>query len=433
MAINFTLSKKVVEDPNASWAARPWKGWDPDAALEEIWENNRGIWQFGSQAEEERIATLSWEGKVVLVAAITGIEEVGRDLQKSGRRRALQGFVLPEGHRVREDLMRHPAPRNRNPVAYHNTSELDAVLASGTGHDSARRTFLLTHNPEKWTWPEGEVESFIANSHVGIPSPDRWSMGTRKQGVLPGDRALLLRQGVEPRGLIASGTFTGGVRQAEHWDGSGRTMPAADVQWEIFLDTSEILPVAVLKKAIPGYPWQPQSSGQKLDTEVATVAWELWEEHTADLRPTTEVPGEQSSTGQGRIMDARQRKALEDAAQHRLETYYRDRGWIVQDVRFDGPYDAIALKDGQTRYLEAKGTTSHGAIVTVTGGEVAHARHHPGECVIGILSGLTFTEEGELDETGAKFVLREWNPMEEDLRAMEYQWSATHTTPLRSE
>lgn len=210
-------------------------------------------------------------------------------------------------------------------------------------------------------------------------------------------------------------------------------MPAADVQWEVFLDTAELLPVTVLKNATPGYPWQPQSSGQKLDTEVATVAWELWEDHTAALRPTTEVDGKQASPGQGRIMDARQRKALEDAAQHHLETYYRARGWQVQDVRFDGPYDAIAFKDGQTRYLEAKGTMSHGAIVTVTAGEVAHARQHPGECVIGILSGLSFTDDGELDETGANFVLREWNPVEEDLRAMEYQWSATGTTPLRSE
>lgn len=103
-----------------------------------------------------------------------------------------------------------------------------------------------------------------------------------------------------------------------------------------------------------------------------------------------------------------------------------------QGFRESGRWGSLH-KDGQTRYLEAKGTKSHGAIVTVTAGEVAHARQHPGECVIGILSGLKFTEDGELDESGAKFVLREWNPVEEDLRAMEFQWSATRTTPLRSE
>lgn len=283
MAINFTLSKKDVENPNESWEGRPWHGWTQEAEPEQLWENNRGIWKFAAaKAEGERIATLSWDGEVVLVAAITGIEHAGPEFQKSGPRRAVRGFVLPEGHPVREALMGHRLPGHRNPVAYYDTSELDPLL-------------------------------------------------------------------------------------------------------------------------------------------------------TAALRSTTEVDGEQASTGQGRITDARQRKAIEDAAQRRLESHYRDRGWEVQDVRFDGPYDAIARKNGQTRYLEAKGTTSNGAFVTVTAGEVDHARQHPGECVIGILSGLKFNEDGELDETGAEFVLREWNPVEEDLRAMEYQWSASRTTPLLSE
>lgn len=434
MAINFALFKKLDEDPEESWEGRPWHGWTPDAELEQLWENNRGIWKFAAaKADEERIATLSWQGEIVLVAAITGIEEAGPKFQKNGPRRALHGFVLPEGHTVREALMGHSLPPHRNPVTYHDTSELDAVLAAETGDTPARRTFLLTHNPEKWSWPEGELETFIANSHAGIPSPDRWSTGTRKRGVRPGDRALLLRQGVEPRGLIASGTFTSEIHEVDHWDGSGRTMPAAAVQWDAFLEPAELLPLTVLREATPGYPWQPQSSGQMLEKQVADVACTLWEEHTADLRPMTEMLGEQTSTGQGRVMDARQRKAIEDAAQRRLETHYRDRGWEVQDVRFDGPYDAIARRNGQTRYLEAKGTKSSGEVVTVTAGEVAHARQHPGESVIGILSDLRFTEDGKLDESRAEFVLRQWNPEEEDLRAMEYQWSATRTTPLRSE
>jgi hypothetical protein len=119
-------------------------------------------------------------------------------------------------------------------------------------------------------------------------------------------------------------------------------MGAADVQWEVFLDTAELLPEAVLQEATPGYLWHPQGSGQMLRPEVADTAWALWEEHTADLRPATAPPQDSGSTGQGRVLDPVRRKALEDAAQHRLETYYRDRGWDVEDVRFEGPYDAIA-------------------------------------------------------------------------------------------
>ena len=111
MAINFALFKKLDEDPEESWEGRPWHGWTPDAELEQLWENNRGIWKFAAaKADEERIATLSWQGEIVLVAAITGIEEAGPKFQKNGPRRALHGFVPPEGHTVREALMGHSLP-----------------------------------------------------------------------------------------------------------------------------------------------------------------------------------------------------------------------------------------------------------------------------------------------------------------------------------
>ena len=277
MAINFKLFDQKILDPKESWAGRPWQGWAPEAALEEVWEYNRGIWRFGDRIEDERIATFSWRGEVVLVAAITGIEDVGPQFWKNGqRRRALRGFVLPEGHRVHDALMGAERPRNRAALTYHPTPDLDEVLA-------------------------------------------------------------------------------------------------------------------------------------------------------------TDEPLSPDSEGQGRVLDPQRRKALEDAAQSRLETYYRDRGWEVADVRFDGPYDAIARKNGQTRYLEAKGTQSNGASVTVTSGEVHHARRHPGQCVIGILSGLRFTEDGELDDKDARFTVSPWNPADEDLQATQYRWATTRETALPAE
>ena len=281
VAINFSLSDKRVEDPMESWEGRPWHGWVPGADLQDVWANNRGIWRFGNRVEKERIATFSRLGEIVLVAAITGVEDVGPEFQANGvRRRALQGQVLPKGHPVHDALIGRSLPRHRVELTYHDTSEQDAMLAAETG----------------------------------------------------------------------------------------RTVTKADVG--------------------PNGP------------------------------------------GQGRVVDPQRRKALEDAAQYRLETYYRDRGWDVEDVRFDGPYDAIAQKNGQIRYLEAKCTQSTGDAVTVTAGEVAYARQHPGECVIGILSGLRFTDNGELDDSSADFTLRPWNPSEEDLKVIEYRWDATHTMPV---
>jgi hypothetical protein len=284
VAINFSLSDKRIEDPTQSWQGRPWHGWVSEADPQEIWKNNRGIWRFGDRVENERIATFSRLGEIVLVAAITGIEDVSPEFQANGvRRRALQGQVLPKGHPVHDALIGRSLPRHRVELTYHDTSEQDAMLA-------------------------GEI---------------------------------------------------GRAATAEH--------------------------------ALPG------------------------------------------ATEQGRVMDPQRRKALEDAAQHRLETYYRDRGWAVEDVRFGGPYDAIARKNDQIRYLEAKGTQSNGTTVTVTAGEVAHARQHPGECVIGILSGLRFTDHGELDDSDANFALRQWCPADEDLQAIEYRWNAAPTATFKTE
>lgn len=278
MSINFKFVKKDPHDSFSSWNNRPWAGWDPLAEPEEVWEYNRGVWRLGDDARDEKIATFSYGGKIVLVAAITGIEEVGPEFYKNGkRRRALQGYVLHPGHSVHDELHGSQVRKGRREFNYHDTSHLDHLIS----------------DPELYT-------------------------------------------------------------------------------------------------------------GKIID-------------HEAEV------------DSQGRIVNPELRKKIEDAAQIRLENHYRAQGWEVDDVRHDGPFDAIAKKGDEVRYLEAKGTQSKGSTVIVTNGEVNHAREHPGECVIGILSGLRFTDEGEIDDQDATFVVREWNPRDEDLQAIDYRWDSTST------
>lgn len=182
----------------------------------------------------------------------------------------------------------------------------------------------------------------------------------------------------------------------------------------------------------PGHPVHDALFGTRVSRERAVFTYT----DTAHLDQLISNPDKDTDShdenhdatdGQGRILDPNRRKALEDAAQDRLEALYRSTGWDVEDVRFGGPFDAVARKEGQVRYLEAKGTQSNGSTVIVTSGEVNHAREHPGECVIGILSGLRFTDEGEIDDQDATFVVREWNPRDEDLQAIDYRWDSTST------
>lgn len=62
----------------------------------------------------------------------------------------------------------------------------------------------------------------------------------------------------------------------------------------------------------------------------------------------------------------------------------------MEDTRYANPFDAVATKGRQTRYLEAKGTQGDGDSVLVTAGEVNFARLHAGECVIGIVPDIRF-------------------------------------------
>lgn len=67
----------------------------------------------------------------MLLAVITGGEDVGPRFWKNGqRRRALQGYVLHEGHRVHDDLMGAERLRKRVALTYHPTPELDEVLVT---------------------------------------------------------------------------------------------------------------------------------------------------------------------------------------------------------------------------------------------------------------------------------------------------------------
>lgn len=128
------------------------------------------------------------------------------------------------------------------------------------------------------------------------------------------------------------------------------------------------------------------------------------------------------NSAQGPLLDPVRRKKIEDAAQDRLMARYRADGWEVVDTRVGHPYDARAIKGEVVTYLEAKGTTTDGETVIVTRNEVAWAREHPGECVIGVWSGIEFDADDEVRPESGAFRVFDWAPMPDDLEPIEYDW-----------
>ena len=123
--------------------------WKATATDDQLWEANRGLWTLGGRVENERIATLSFEGRIQVVAEITGRTryDVGGEPKW-----ALSGRVLRPGDPVHDDLKGSLGPRVRNPVGYFDTARLDSLStaerASVVGND--RVAMVVTWNPEKW-------------------------------------------------------------------------------------------------------------------------------------------------------------------------------------------------------------------------------------------------------------------------------------------
>jgi 5-methylcytosine-specific restriction protein A len=75
--------------------------------------------------------------------------------------------------------------------------------------------YLLTWNPKNWQW--NDLPDIARQLSDGLPIEQRWSCGNSRS-IAVGSRVFLLRQGVEPKGIVASGWVTRSPFAAPHWD-----------------------------------------------------------------------------------------------------------------------------------------------------------------------------------------------------------------------
>jgi hypothetical protein len=66
---------------------------------------------------------------------------------------------------------------------------------------------ILTWNPQRWDFEPGEYDRYVEQTQrtPTVAVEGSWSAGRRRHGVRVGDRAYLLRQGSDRRGIVASG------------------------------------------------------------------------------------------------------------------------------------------------------------------------------------------------------------------------------------
>lgn len=137
--------------------------------------------------------------------------------------------------------------------------------------------YLMTWNPT--LYPPSKMEEFVTRLEARGSAEFSWSTGNRRTMEV-GARVFLIRQGVEPRGLVGVGVTTGEVEQAPHWRPEererGKTSNLVEVRWdalatEPFLDRSGLVSLTG-DEAL----WSSAAGGVEIDPLVQVKLEPAW-------------------------------------------------------------------------------------------------------------------------------------------------------------
>lgn len=157
-------------------------------------------------------------------------------------------------------------------------------------------TYLITWNPNRWEWDmQEDIAAFRARGFFD----SRWSCG-RTKSIEVGDRLFLLRQGREPRGIVASGVAKSEPYLDEHWD-DNRSDKALYVKarFDSLLDPDKdgVLSLFQLQGgALGAVNWQTQSSGISISPEASAELEQRWRAFLVERGQSPSVLPDEVST-----------------------------------------------------------------------------------------------------------------------------------------
>jgi hypothetical protein len=108
-----------------------------------------------------------------------------------------------------------------------------------------------------------------------------------------------------------------------------------------------------------------------------------------------------------------------------VKEFYSKNGWILIDTSLYRPYDYLATKDGESRFIEVKGTTGDGKAVILTHGEVNSVNNPANSSVLVIVSKIFLERSGEIviGKGGTITTHRDpWNIEEKHLTATQFRY-----------
>jgi len=142
------------------------------------------------------------------------------------------------------------------------------------------KAYLLTWHSERWPWPELAQEARRVTAGEIVTS--RWGCGRNKH-IRPGDRLFLLKQGVEPRGIFASGSAVSEPFSTLHWDEEKAALGVPATYVVMQFDTLLMPEDTILRRDfLKGHPilsrqhWDTQVSGIAIKTAVLPELERFW-------------------------------------------------------------------------------------------------------------------------------------------------------------
>jgi 5-methylcytosine-specific restriction protein A len=155
--------------------------------------------------------------------------------------------------------------------------------AVGRNPTNARATYLFAWNPAKWPW-DSLHRALHEIAATGATS-EWWSCQSHKS-IRPGDRAFLVRLGVAPRGIMASGFVQTESFLAPHWSGEDKLVNRVDIEFDTLIDPSSGNLLSLESFDSPPFSlqtWTPQASGISIAPEAAEALEAIWFQHVEEL------------------------------------------------------------------------------------------------------------------------------------------------------
>lgn len=218
------------------------------------------------------------------------------------------------------------------------------------------RHILLTWNPgpgndEQWS-PQEWADEMVLGTAAGQTFDGRWSVGNRVQGIEPGDRAYLLRQGAHGRGVVAIGEITSEPFTDKSWREDRDTAQYVYVTWLEAVPLDERLDIEELESSIPGFGWDTVYSSGREITGHGELLERLWVGRASEVAT---LPPNIRGAGFG---TAEQNRKVEAAAiKHVRDTYEAD-GYAITSVEAARcGWDLTATRGVEELHVEVKGVS----------------------------------------------------------------------------